>query len=139
MIKLWNDLADYIIQNYDGTSKIVEVGVGNFFKIALKLQRNLKVDIVLTDIKPSHNCIIKDDIGNPNLKIYRNASLIYSIRPPQELQPSIMKVAEKVGADLIIKPLSTDSINTYKKMKLVNYKRTNFYKMCYDEMAKFRH
>ena len=138
MIKLWNDLADYIIKNYADASKIVEVGAGNFLKVALNLQRHLEMDIILADIKPSHKCIIKDDISDPNLKIYGNASLIYSIRPPEELQPYIMKLAETVGADLIIKPLSTDSINTYRKMKLVNYKKTIFYKMCYDEMAKFK-
>jgi len=44
-----------------------------------------------------------------------------------------------VGADLIIKPFSTDFINTDKKMKLINYKKAIFYKMCYDEMAEVKH
>ena len=51
-----------------------------------------------------------DDITNPDLNIYRDASLIYSIRPPEELQQHIKVVAEAVGADLIIKPLSTEFI-----------------------------
>ncbi len=135
---MWNDFSDYIIKNYDSAVKIVEVGAGNFIEVALNLQKHLKMDIIMTDIKPSHEGILQDDIVNPNLKIYKDASLIYSIRPPEELQPYIMKVAEVVGADLIIKPLSTDFINTYKKMKLINYRKAIFYEMCYDEMAEFK-
>ncbi|AEG17458.1 UPF0146 family protein [Methanobacterium paludis] len=135
---MWNDFSDYIIKNYNDSSKIVEVGAGSFLEVALNLQRHLKMDITMTDIKPSHECILQDDIGNPDLKIYKDASLIYSIRPPEELHPLIMKLADDVGADLIIKPLSTDFINTDKKMKLINYKKAIFYKMCYDEMAEFK-
>ena len=135
---MWNDFSDYIIKNYGSASRIVEVGAGSFIEVALNLQRHLKMGIIMTDIKPSHECILQDDIVNPDLKIYKDASLIYSIRPPEELQTYIMKVAEAVGADLIIKPLSTDFINTYKKMKLINYRKAIFYKMCYDEMAEFK-
>lgn len=135
---MWNDFSDYIIKNYDNATRIVEVGAGSFTEVALNLQRHLKMDIIMTDIKPSHEGVLKDDIVHPNLKIYKDASLIYSIRPPEELQPYIMKVAEVVGADLIIKPLSTDFINTYKKMKLINYRKAIFYKMCYNEMAEFK-
>ena len=136
---MWNDFSDYIIKNYDSATKIVEVGAGSFIEVALNLQRHLKMDIIMTDIKPSHEGILQDDIVNPNLKIYKDASLIYSIRPPEELQPYIVKVAEVVGADLIIKPLSTDFINTDRKMKLINYKKAIFYKTCYDEMAESKY
>jgi uncharacterized UPF0146 family protein len=81
----------------------------------------------MTDIKPSHTRIIQDDISFPNLKIYKNASLIYSIRLPEELHPDLVKVAEEVGSDLIIKPLSTDYINSRRKMELINYNKTFFY------------
>jgi uncharacterized UPF0146 family protein len=92
----------------------------------------------MTDIKPCYGDVLQDDITHPDLKIYKNAKLIYSIRPPEELHPHLMKLAEKVGADLIIKPLSTDSINTSKNMKLINHKRAIFYKLCCYEMEEFK-
>ncbi len=125
---MWNDFAQYIINNYQDADKIVEIGVGKFHKVGSILHENLKANIVLTDIKPSSNKIVQDDICNPNLKIYKGSSLIYSIRPQPELQPYIIKVAENVGADLIIKPFSTEFVSS-KKMKLVNYRKTSFYKM----------
>jgi hypothetical protein len=64
------------------------------------------------------------------LDIYSGATLIYSIRPPEELQNHIKKVAESVGADLIIKPLSTEFINSDASLKLINYKKAIFYKKC---------
>ncbi len=82
----------------------------------------------MTDIKPYHDGIILDDIRQPDLKIYKDAGLIYSIRPPEELHPYLEKLSGNVGADLIIKPLSTDSINIKGKMNLVNYKKAVFYK-----------
>ena len=125
---MWNDFAQYIINNYTDADKIVEIGVGKFHKVGSFLHENLKANIVLTDIKPSSNKIVQDDICNPNLKIYKGSSLIYSIRPQPELQPYIIKVAENVGAALIIKPFSTEFVSS-KKMKLVNYRKTSFYKM----------
>ncbi len=123
---MWKDLAQYIINNYSSADKIVEVGAGKFHRVASILEENLNSTIVMTDIKPSHEKIIQDDICNPNLKIYGGSSLIYSIRPQPELMPCLMMVAEKTGADLIIKPFSTDFVNSG-KMKLVNYKKTTFY------------
>jgi len=123
---MWEDFTQYIINNYADADKIVEVGTGKFYKVASILQNNLKTSIVMTDIKPSCNKIIQDDICNPNLKIYKGSSLIYSVRPEPELQPCIIEVAEMVGADIIIKPFSTEFINS-NKMKLVNYKKATFY------------
>ena len=82
----------------------------------------------MTDIKPCQDSVILDDIRQPNLKIYKDSELIYSIRPPEELHPYLEQLSEKLGADLIIKPLSTDSIRTRGKMKLINYKKAVFYK-----------
>lgn len=127
---MWEDFAQYIINNYADANKIVEVGVGKFHKVASILSQNLKTCIVMTDIKPSCNEIIQDDISNPDLKIYKGSSLIYSIRPQPELQPYIIETARKTGADLIIKPFSTEFISS-NEMKLVNYKKATFYKISY--------
>jgi uncharacterized UPF0146 family protein len=125
---MWNDFADYIIKHYSQSSLIVEVGAGHFQQVACNLKKHLKVDIIMTDIKPYHDQIILDDIRQPNLKIYENAKLIYSVRPPEELHPYLENLSNIIGADLIIKPLSTDSINTEGKMDLINYKKAVFYK-----------
>ena len=129
---MWKDFAQYIINNYSNAEKIVEVGAGKFHKVASILKENINSSIVMTDIKPSHGKIIKDDIVNPDLKIYSGSSLIYSIRPQPELMPYLMVVAKETGADLIIKPFSTDSMYS-SKMKLINYKKATFYKISYKD------
>ena len=127
---MWKDFSEYIITNYKDASLIVEVGVGGFPLVALTLKEHLNMDIIMTDIKPYHDEVVVDDIINPDLDIYRGATLIYSIRPPEELQKHIKKVAEFVGADLIIKPLSTEFINPDNSLKLINFKKAIFYKKC---------
>ncbi|NYB26741.1 MAG: hypothetical protein HVN34_05315 [Methanobacteriaceae archaeon] len=122
---MWSSFTDYIGRNYGHAHNIVEVGVGTFSEVAQDLQ-NLNFNIIMTDIIPSPD-IIQDDICHPDLKIYKGAELIYSIRPPEELHPCLVRVAGEVGADLIIKPLSTDSINSKEKFKLINYKKAVFY------------
>jgi uncharacterized protein len=136
---MWSDFSHYIMKDYAHADKIVEVGVGRFPDVAIALKKHLKGDIIMTDIKPFPEKpagaeILQDDICRPNLKIYKGASLIYSIRPPEELHPALVRVAQKVGSDLIIKPYSEDFLNTPKKMKLINYKKTIFYQRCLDEM-----
>jgi len=127
---MWKDFSEYIITNYRDASLIVEIGVGVFPLVALTLQEHLNMDIIMTDIKPYHSNVVFDDITNPDLSIYENATLIYSIRPPEELQKYIKRVSESVGADLIIKPLSTEFITNDKSFKLINYKKAIFYKKC---------
>jgi uncharacterized UPF0146 family protein len=131
VVEMWEDLAQYIINNYSNANKIVEVGAGKFHKVASILKENLNSTIVMTDIKPSHRKIIKDDIVDPDLKIYNGASLIYAIRPQPELMPYLLIVAEKTGADLIIKPFSTDVVNSG-RMRLINYKKAIFYLASYE-------
>ncbi len=125
---MWKDFSEYIIANYIDASLIIEVGVGGFPLVALTLQEHLNMDIIMTDIKPYHKQVVLDDITDPDLNIYNDATLIYSIRPPEELQKHIKLVAETVGADLIIKPLSTEFINLDNSLKLINYKRAIFYR-----------
>lgn len=124
---MWSDFSRYIISNYTHAHKIVEVGVGKFPRVAWDLKKYLNLNIVMTDIKPSHKGIIQDDICYPNLKIYEDAELIYSIRPPEELHNCLVMVSDSIGSDLIIKPLSTDIINSNREFKLVNYGKAVFY------------
>ncbi|MDP1553550.1 MAG: UPF0146 family protein [Methanobacteriaceae archaeon] len=124
---MWKDLASYIIKQCPPSAKIVEVGAGKFLEVGNKLQKHSKMNVILTDIKPSHEGVVTDDITQPNLKIYEGACIIYAIRPPMELHQSLMNISIKVGATLIIKPLAGDDINTKQNMRLVNYERVFFY------------
>lgn len=86
------------------------------------------MELILTDINPSKDNIFKDDIMNPNLNLYDGVDLIYSIRPPYELQPFLISLQEKIGAVLIIKPLTGEDLNVKnRKMRLKTYKKTSFY------------
>ena len=129
MIPDYEDIAEYIINHYK--NKVVEVGVGNLPQVAHLLKD--KLDILVTDINPQNFTAVKfckDDIFNPDKGIYRNASLIYSIRPPIDIQDAIAKIAKEVGSDLIIRPFGNEKADLgkyFKEYSLVNYKKTRFY------------
>jgi uncharacterized UPF0146 family protein len=132
MISDGRDIAEYILNNY--SNKVVEIGVGNLPQVALLLKD--KLDVVVTDINEQkhnwHNGVrfYKDDIFNPDIGLYENASLIYSIRPPIDLQGAMAKMAGEVGADIIIRPFGNEKADLrkyYKDYKLVNYKKARFY------------
>jgi len=132
---MWNDLEEFIlklaIENSEKTgkkTKIVEIGAGKFQTISKNLSGNENIDIIMTDINPANDNIIKDDVFNPNMNIYKGADILFSIRPPAELQEAIMKIRDDVNATLIIKPLFNEDLNMKtKKMKLKNYNRASFY------------
>lgn len=126
---MWDDFAEYILNEVgDDTVKIAEIGVGKFDKIAETLSNRENITIIKTDIIPKDSSVIKDDITNPNLELYEDVDLIYSIRPPSELQPHLVDLARKIDSQLIIKPLTNEDLNTPKvKMKLKNYNRASFY------------
>ena len=132
---MWNDLEEFIlklaIENSEKTgqkTKIVEIGAGKFQTISKNLSENENIDIVMTDIDPANENIIRDDVFNPNMNIYKDADILFSIRPPAELQEAIMKIRDNANATLIIKPLFNEDLNMKtKKMKLKNYNRASFY------------
>ncbi len=99
------DLAGYIARNYLG--KVVEVGVGHYCQVASLLAAQ-GLQVILTDREERLVAglkVEKDDIFSPRLELYRGAGLIYSIRPPLEMQLAIGVVAGEVGADVLIRPL----------------------------------
>ena len=126
---MWNDFAEYILNEIgDNEVRIAEVAVGKFDKIAEILSSKENITLIKTDILPKDSTVIKDDITNPNMDLYKDVEIIYSIRPPSELQPYLVRLAEKTDAQLIIKPLTNEDLNTPRvKMKLKNYKRASFY------------
>lgn len=130
MSNIWTSFTEYIINNYSNSKKIVEVGVGRIIEPSNILKETLNNTIInLVDIHPANDEIIQEDIYQPTDEIYENANLIYSIRPPEELQEAIVNLGIKYNANIIIKPLFTEEINVnlQNKLKLVNYKKTAFY------------
>ena len=126
---MWNDFAQYIMNEVgDEQVTIAEIAVGKFDRIADELSRKDNITLIKTDISPKDSTVIKDDITNPNLKLYENVDIIYSIRPPSELQPHLVKLAYEIDSQLIIKPLTNEDLNTGRvKMKLKNFNRASFY------------
>lgn len=121
------DLARFILGRYSG--KVVEVGVGAAPEVALSLSG--AVDLVATD-RESRTvegiAVIGDDILSPSLALYRGASLIYSIRPPLEVQIAAGKVAKEVGADLIVRDLAGEVAEIPGLPRtLVNFGEARFY------------
>jgi uncharacterized UPF0146 family protein len=106
-------LQAFIKSNYSGT--IVEVACGRYSATALALRCFFKViatDVLETNAVDYHfePIYVKDDVTRPNLRLYLDASLIYSIRPPLEIQQSILDLSERIGADSIIKPFGSEII-----------------------------
>ena len=101
-----SDLAEFIRKNYSGL--VVEVGAGYVPDVALRLRG---LDVAVTDKEERflgglH--VEKDDIFSPRLELYEGASLIYSLRPPLELQIAMGDLARSVGADVLVRPLEDE-------------------------------
>jgi len=129
MISDYEDIADYILKNYH--NKVVEVGVGSMPHVALALKDRL--DVVVTDInEQEYNGVrfCRDDIFAPDMSIYMKASLIYSIRPPIDMQDAMAKIAKKVGSDMLIRPFGNEKADLdriCRSFTLVNYRKARFY------------
>ena len=126
---MWQSFAEYILSKCEkNPTKICEIGVGKFTQVFDYLNKQDNVEIIKTDISPNDSSVIKDDVTKPDLKLYKNLDIIYSIRPPSELQPYIIDLALKTKTKLIIKPLFNEDINTKNvKLTLKNYKKASFY------------
>jgi uncharacterized UPF0146 family protein len=128
---MWEGLSEYIqdVSGEKGSSfKVIEVAVGKFFDVSDYLSKCSNIELIKTDINPANEGVLKDDVSNPDLSIYENVDLIYSIRPPYEIQPYLIDLQEVTGAILIIKPLTGEDMNVKgKKMRLKTYKKTSFF------------
>ena len=122
-------LPEFIRNNY--ATRLVEVGSGRFSEVAVALRSTFKVtatDILEIDavdcrLKPIY---VKDDVTRPDLRVYRGASLIYSIRPPIEIQRNIIELAAVIGADTLIKPLGSEIIADT-RLGLINFRGMPLY------------
>ena len=110
---MFDELVDYIRENYSRSGKIVEVGVGHRIDVADRIKRSIPLaEVVVTDkdeawARSHHSGRVKavaDDVMFPQNVVYRGASLIYSVHPPVELVRAMIEVARRVGADLLVAP-----------------------------------
>ncbi|MGZ4863141.1 MAG: UPF0146 family protein [Halobacteriota archaeon] len=107
-------LVDFIKANY--SNMVVEVGCGRFSAVAVALRPFFKVtstdlleiDAVDCRLAPIY---VKDDITSPVLRVYQGASLLFSSRPPLEIQSNILALSELIGADALIKPFGSEIID----------------------------
>ena len=65
------------------------------------------------------------------MKIYENVDIIYSVRPPYEIQPHLYDLSKKINSILIIKPLFNEDLNIKADdIELKNYNKASFYIRC---------
>ena len=123
-----DDLAEFIARNYSG--RVVEVGAGYFVDVALALTAR-GLEVTLTDKEErllGSLRVLKDDIFSPRPKLYLGASLVYSIRPPLEIQLAMGRLAAKIGADVLIRPLMDEIADLPGfARRLVNSGQASFY------------
>ncbi len=114
---MFEQLVDWIKQNYSDARKIIEIGVGHRIDVAERISKALpRAEILVTDKdeswvrsrKSGRIRAIADDVMFPSLKLYQGASLVYCLHPPSEVLPGLEKLANGVGADLLIVPMSDE-------------------------------
>jgi hypothetical protein len=120
----YEDIASFIKANYLSGSRIVEIGIGQHPEVARLLSADF--DLICTDVTgsgPEGLHYVKDDVFKPHMEVYSGASLIYSIRPPVDMQGPMASIAREVGADLLIRPFSserTDLRRYFRNFRCVN-------------------
>jgi uncharacterized protein len=114
---MFEDLVEYVRENYSRAAKIVELGVGSRIEVAEKIKKSLPLaEVLVTDKdetwarkhKTGEVRAVADDVMFPQTPIYENASLVYSIHPPFEIVAPMVDLAEKIGADLLVVPRSEE-------------------------------
>jgi uncharacterized UPF0146 family protein len=114
---MFDDLVEYVRENYSRASKIVELGVGSRIDIAKKIKKHLPLAEVLVTDKDeawvrkhitSQVRAVADDVTSPQMPIYQNTSLLYSIHPPFEIVEPMVVLAGRIGADLLVVPRSDE-------------------------------
>lgn len=95
-------IGRYIADHYHN---IVEVGVGQNFTAAEIISLS-GINVRCTDLKPQEPpadvLFFTDDVFFPDIGLYADADLIYSIRPAEEMMPALIALARRIDCDLIV-------------------------------------
>ena len=114
---MFEQFVDWVKQNYSDARKIIEIGVGHRIDVAEQISKALpRAEILVTDKdeswvrsrKSGRIRAIADDVLFPSLKLYQGASLVYCLHPPSEILSGLERLANGVGADLLIVPISDE-------------------------------
>ena len=114
---MFEQLVDWIKQNYGDARKIIEIGVGHRIDVAERISQALPLaEVLVTDKdeswvrsrKSGRIRAIADDVMFPSLKLYLGASLVYCLHPPEEILSGLERLANGVGADLLIVPIGDE-------------------------------
>lgn len=114
---MFEQLVDWVRQNYGDARKIIEIGVGHRIDVAQRISEALpRAEILVTDKdeswvrsrKTGRIRAIADDVMFPTIILYRGASLVYSLHPPGEILTGLEKLSTEIGADLLVVPISDE-------------------------------
>jgi len=114
---MFDDLVQYVCENYSRASKIVELGVGSRIDVAERIKKHLPMaEVLVTDKDEAwvrkHATrqvrAVADDLMFPQASLYQNTSLMYSIHPPFEILAPMVALAGSIGTDLLIVPRSEE-------------------------------
>lgn len=103
--------ASHVTEEFVGT--VVEIGVGERDAVAEQLATEPHLDVIATDVTERSldgPRFVRDDVTDPDPAIYRDASLVYALRPPPELHRQIARLADMVDAEALIVPFGNDTI-----------------------------
>ncbi|WFN37292.1 hypothetical protein L1994_02580 [Methanomicrobium antiquum] len=99
------------LKKYPKTTKIIEIGIGKNFYVAEKLHHEGYL-IKASDIKKNPDLTSisyrTDDIFSPDISLYTDADLIYSIRPGVEMMPALIEIAKKAECELLVYHLGNE-------------------------------
>ncbi len=102
-------IGNYIAAHY---IHAIEVGIGRN-EDAAHIVRTSGALVRCTDVKAldsSHGLpFSRDDIFSPDISLYTGADVIYAIRPGVEMIPSLIDLAGRINADLIVYHLGFES------------------------------
>ncbi len=95
-------IAGYIARNYRSAA---EIGIGENPDAALMLKER-GMAVLCTDTRsvtlPPGIRFLRDDISSPDTAQYRGIDLLYSIRPHEEMIPSLIRLAKDIDCDLLV-------------------------------------
>src|SRR5207247_3142261 len=95
------------------TAKSVQRGVGSQIDVAERIKKHLPLAEVLVMDNDEASVrrhvtspvrAVADDVMSPQMPIYKDATLVYSIHPPLEIVGPMVELAGRVGADLLVVP-----------------------------------
>jgi uncharacterized UPF0146 family protein len=102
-------IGEYIVKHY---TSAVEVGIGKNVSVAHMLH-DAGLSIRCTDIRdvpvPEWLAFRIDDIFLPDISWYKDADLIYAVRPAIEMIPPLIALAGTINCDLLVYHLGFES------------------------------